>query len=159
MSSREGKCPMQGHPFGKWWVQSSSVQFSRSVVSDSLQPHESQHARPPCPSSTPRAHSDSRSSVVRVSKLKLKTQNPGQSPIIQSHTKMRYWERGQNTENRTALLGKCYHSNRKLTVHQEGRKESVACQNVSITNVAVTGVFKLSNTNKSKNLPFSSKSG
>ena len=31
----------------------SSVQFSRSVVSDSLRPHESQHARPPCPSSTP----------------------------------------------------------------------------------------------------------
>ena len=29
-----------------------SVQFSRSVVSDSLRPHESQHARPPCPSST-----------------------------------------------------------------------------------------------------------
>ena len=28
----------------------SSVQFSRSVVSDSLRPHESQHARPPCPS-------------------------------------------------------------------------------------------------------------
>ena len=28
----------------------SSVQFCRSVVSDSLQPHESQHARPPCPS-------------------------------------------------------------------------------------------------------------
>ena len=32
---------------------SSSVQFSCSVVSDSLQPHESQHARPPCPSPTP----------------------------------------------------------------------------------------------------------
>ena len=31
----------------------SSVQFSRSVVSDSLQPHELQHARPPCPSSAP----------------------------------------------------------------------------------------------------------
>ena len=31
-----------------------SVQFSRSVVSDSLRPPESQHARPPCPSSTPR---------------------------------------------------------------------------------------------------------
>ena len=31
----------------------SSVQFSRSVVSSSLQPHESQHARPPCPSPTP----------------------------------------------------------------------------------------------------------
>ena len=37
----------------------SSVQFSRSVVSKSLRPHESQHARPPCPSPTPRIHSDS----------------------------------------------------------------------------------------------------
>ena len=34
-------------------------QSSRSVVSDSLQPHESQHARPPCPSPTPGVHSDS----------------------------------------------------------------------------------------------------
>ena len=33
-----------------------SDQISRSVVSDSLQPHESQHARPPCPSPTPRVH-------------------------------------------------------------------------------------------------------
>ena len=32
----------------------SSVQFSHSVVSNSLWPHESQHARPPCPSPTPR---------------------------------------------------------------------------------------------------------
>ena len=40
----------------------SSVQFSRSVVSGSLQPHESQHARPPCPSPTPGVHSDSRPS-------------------------------------------------------------------------------------------------
>ena len=37
-------------------------QFSCSVVSDSLQPHESQHARPPCPSPSLRVHSDSRSS-------------------------------------------------------------------------------------------------
>ena len=40
----------------------SSVQFSLSVVSDSLRPHESQHARPPCPSPTPGVHSDSRPS-------------------------------------------------------------------------------------------------
>ena len=40
-------------------VQFSSFQFSRSVVSDSLRPHESQHARPPCPSPTPGVHSDS----------------------------------------------------------------------------------------------------
>ena len=37
----------------------SSVQFSRLVVSDSLPPHESQHARPPCPSPTLGVHSDS----------------------------------------------------------------------------------------------------
>ena len=40
----------------------NSVQFSRSVVSDSLQPHESQHVRPPCPSPTPGVHPDSRPS-------------------------------------------------------------------------------------------------
>ena len=34
----------------------SSVQFSRSVMSDSLRPHEPQHARPPCPSPTPTVH-------------------------------------------------------------------------------------------------------
>ena len=39
------------------WV-FSSVQFSHSVVSNSLQPHESQHTRPPS-SPTPRVHSDS----------------------------------------------------------------------------------------------------
>ena len=39
--------------------QFSSVQFCRSVVSDSLWPHESHHARPPCPSPTPAVHSDS----------------------------------------------------------------------------------------------------
>ena len=37
----------------------SSVQFSHSVVSDSLRPHESQHTTPPCPSPTPRVHSNS----------------------------------------------------------------------------------------------------
>ena len=40
-------------------VVTSSVQFSHSVVSDSLQPHGQQHARPPCPSPTPRAYSNS----------------------------------------------------------------------------------------------------
>ena len=42
--------------------QGYSDQISCSVVSDSLQPHESQHARPPCPSPTPGVHSDSRPS-------------------------------------------------------------------------------------------------
>ena len=43
-------------------VSFSSVQFSHSIVSDSLWPHESQHARPPCPSLTLGVHSDSRPS-------------------------------------------------------------------------------------------------
>ena len=41
--------------------QFSSIQFSHSVMSNSLWPHESQHARPPCPSPTPGVHSNSRS--------------------------------------------------------------------------------------------------
>ena len=41
-----------------WWV--NSVHFSCSVVSDSLQPHGPQHARPPCPSPTPRVYSNLR---------------------------------------------------------------------------------------------------
>ena len=53
-----------------WWLKIikennltfSSVQFSRSVMSNSLRPHESQHARPPCPSPSPGVHSDSRPS-------------------------------------------------------------------------------------------------
>ena len=38
---------------------SASVQFSHSVMSNSLRPHEPQHARPPCPSPTPRVYSNS----------------------------------------------------------------------------------------------------
>ena len=41
-------------------LQKHSVQFSRSVMSDSLWPHEPQHARPPCPSPTPKVHSNPR---------------------------------------------------------------------------------------------------
>ena len=40
-------------------IMNYSVQFSRLVVSDSLWAHESQHARPPCPSPTPGVHSNS----------------------------------------------------------------------------------------------------
>ena len=50
------------HQLGALWRMEgriSSVQFSCSVVSDSLQPHGLQHARPPCPSTTPRVYSNS----------------------------------------------------------------------------------------------------
>ena len=52
------------HSHSRVWqvLQSSSVQFSRSVVSDSLRPHESQHAKPPCPSPTPGVYPNSRPS-------------------------------------------------------------------------------------------------
>ena len=45
-----------------WSIPISSVQFSCSVASDSLRPHELQHTRPFCPSPTPGVHSDSRPS-------------------------------------------------------------------------------------------------
>ena len=57
LSSYKDNSPVDSSNF-----QFSSIQFSRSVVSDSLRPHESQHARPPCPSPTPGVHSDSRPS-------------------------------------------------------------------------------------------------
>ena len=44
---------------GLGWFSVSSVQFSRSVVSNSLRPCELQHARPPCPSPTPGVHPNS----------------------------------------------------------------------------------------------------
>ena len=67
------------------WKLISSVQFSHSVMSDSLWPHESQHARPPCPSQTLGVYSNSCSSSI------LDTYRPGdfffQYPIIlPSHT-------------------------------------------------------------------------
>ena len=48
-----------GSMFQKSVCPNHSVQFSRSVMSDSLRPHELQHARPPGPSPTPGVHSDS----------------------------------------------------------------------------------------------------
>ena len=47
-----GLCGILDH----WFSFLCSVQFSCSVMSDSLRPHEPQHARPPYPSSTPRVH-------------------------------------------------------------------------------------------------------
>ena len=61
----------QKHFIGLYWIFEFSlvsmskfiqIQFSRSVMSDSLRPHESQHTRPPCPSPTPEVHPDSRPS-------------------------------------------------------------------------------------------------
>ena len=46
-------------PWKKSYDQSRSDQISRSVLSDSLRPHEPQHARPPCPSPIPRVYSNS----------------------------------------------------------------------------------------------------
>ena len=55
-----GDLPDPGMEPGSPALQADSLpsvsQFSRSVVSDSLWPHEPQHARPPCPSSTPGVH-------------------------------------------------------------------------------------------------------
>ena len=61
-STKEGNGkPLQYSCYENPWT-FSSVQFSHSVVSDSLQPNELHHARPTCPSPTPGVHSDSRPS-------------------------------------------------------------------------------------------------
>ena len=59
-SHTEGNKPHKGEKYcvtsltgGIYKEMFSSVQFTHSVMSDSLRPHESQHARPPCPSPTP----------------------------------------------------------------------------------------------------------
>ena len=57
-----GKTNKIDKPLAKFIKEQRSDQISRSVVSDSLRPHESQHTRPPCPSPTPGLHSDSRPS-------------------------------------------------------------------------------------------------
>ena len=64
-TSKQPRCPSTDEWIKKLWyvyTMGNSLQFSWSVVSDSLQPHESQHARPPCPSPTPGVHPDSRPS-------------------------------------------------------------------------------------------------
>ena len=72
----------------------SSVQFSRLVVSDSLWPHELQHARPPCPSPTPGVHTNPcllswwchptiSSSVVPFSSCPQSFPAPGSFPMSQ----------------------------------------------------------------------------
>ena len=78
-------------------LQFSSVQFSRSVVSNSLQPHESQHTRPPCPSPTPGVYPNSRpssqwchpaisSSVVPLSSCSQSLPASGSFPMSQLFT-------------------------------------------------------------------------
>ena len=60
---KQPRCPSTDEWIKKLWCNVQwNIQFSRSVVSDSLRPHESQHARPPCLSPTPGVHSDSRPS-------------------------------------------------------------------------------------------------
>ena len=79
----------------------SSVQFCRSVISDSLQSHESQHARPPCPSPTPGVHSNSCPSsqwchLILCSPLLLLTPIPPSIRVFSSESTLRmrwpkYW--------------------------------------------------------------------
>ena len=61
---KQPKCPSTEKWKKKMWYtyQIRSDHISHSVVSDSLRPHELQHARPPCPSPTPGVHLDSRPS-------------------------------------------------------------------------------------------------
>ena len=86
---------------GDFWKY--SVQFSPSVMSHSLRPHESQHARPPCPSPTPGLYSNScpssrwyhpaiSSSVVPFSSCPNPSQHQGFSNESTFHMRwQKYW--------------------------------------------------------------------
>ena len=89
-------CPAM-NPFMVQFSQVSSVQFSCSVMSDSLWPYQSQHARPPCPSPSPRVHSNSHpssrwcdpaisSSVVPFSSCPQSLPASGSFPVSQLFT-------------------------------------------------------------------------
>ena len=72
----------------QWNIQFSSVQFSRSIVSDSLRPHELQHTRPPCPSPTPGGHSNEHYSAIKRNAFELVLMRwMNLEPIIQSEVK------------------------------------------------------------------------
>ena len=68
----------------KWF---SSVQFSCSVVSHSLWPHELQHTRPPCPSPTPGVHSNSHHRVPLVTPWTIVCQ----TPLSMRFFRQEYW--------------------------------------------------------------------
>ena len=89
--------PLPGYFITGFSLHIISIQFSFSVVSDSLRPHESQHARPPYPTPTPGVHSDScpssrwchpaiSSSVVPFSSCPQSLLAPGSFPMSQLFT-------------------------------------------------------------------------
>ena len=72
MGEGSEKVQSSGYKVDKSWGsnihrgQFSSVQFSCSIMSDCLRPHELQHARPPCPSPTPGVYLNSYTMVITV---------------------------------------------------------------------------------------------
>ena len=128
----------------------SSVQFSRSVVSDSLQPHESQHTRPPCPSPSPRVHSDSRpssqwchpaisSSVVPFSSC------PQSLPASESVSKSQLFAWGGQSAGVSALAS-------FLPKKSQGWSPSEWTGWISLHSLDLSGVF--SNTTVQKHQPY-----
>ena len=117
----------------------SSVQFSRSVVSDSLQPHEPQHARPPCPSPAPGVYSNScpssqwchpaiSSSVVPFSS------RPQSLPVLGSFPMSQLFAWGEEGKskgeraiqlviNSLCALHSLEHSERFTELHREEKRE------------------------------------
>ena len=120
-------------------VSFSTIQFSDSVVSDSLQPHESQHARPPCPSPTPKVHSDSRlssqwchpaisSSVVPF------TSCPQSLPASESFTMSQLFAWGGQSYGVSALAS-------VLPKKSQGRSPSEWTGWISLQSKGITRVF------------------
>ena len=87
-----------------------SVQFSRSAVSDFWQPHESQHARPPCPSPTPGVH---RSEERRVGK-ECSHQEERPDGSLEGETAVRYKEELPGSDSEQETMGKYQESHGRV---------------------------------------------
>ena len=101
------------------FLQFSSVQFSRSVVSNSLQSRESQHARPPCPSPSPRVHSDPRPSSpwchpTISSWVVLFSSCPQSLPALESFPMSQCWDSAWGTPPMAKVMRKkAWHTQRR----------------------------------------------
>ena len=117
----------------------SSVQLSRSVVSDSLQPHESQHARPPCPSPTPGVYSNScpssqwchptiSSSVIPFSSCPQSLPASGSFPMSQLFAwgGPKYWSFSFSPSNKHPGLALSFlHSPTLISIHDHWKNRSL----------------------------------
>ena len=132
----EGLFPLEPWNPTNYFAHSDYLQFSRSVVSDSLRPHELQHTRPPCSSPSPGVHSDSRpsgqwchpaisSSVIPFSSC------PQSLPASESFPMSQLFSWGGQSTGVSALASLLPKNTQDLSIFLEGRLGGTSLRNQS----------------------------